>query len=398
MPNLCPSLLRVVRTLTACLAVLCAPACTPPQAPAPAGAEGARAVDPEAAAPVAVPAPDGEPAPTVEEGSAAGEAPEPEPEVPAGPEPHVGPDGMLRPLTEAERALLTEFAEDEEPEVLNAVMEENQGTHFLYSDELHLYNFEPRLRGLGGAYIGVGTDQAWLFAGWQRAELAFLADYDPWVVALQRAYVAFLEVSEDAATFRSWWSQGRQSEGVALLSERWADRSDLPLILHVYRHARSRVSGRLARIPAMTRDHGTPTFLTDPDQYRWVRSLVQTGRVRPMVGNLLADRGWRNAGAAAQALGIPIRNAYLSNAEDYWGYSDVFRDNMRALYADERSLVSRTRATKPRNGDYRYQQQPLQNFVRWLDSGTRSCRTMWGYAPVGENEFPITFFEREPSP
>jgi hypothetical protein len=87
---------------------------------------------------------------------------------------------------------------------------------------------------------------------------------------------------------------------------------------------------------------------------------------------------------------------YISNAEDYWAYPEQFRVNMRALPFDEQSIISRARASKPRNGDYRYMQQPALNFVRWLDAGVGSCRRMWGYAAIREDEFPITWFTEEP--
>jgi hypothetical protein len=304
------------------------------------------------------------------------------------------PDGTIRPLTEAQLAIFLGFAEDAAPEVLDTVMEENEGQHFLYSDELHLYNFQPRMADLGGMYVGVGSDQAYLFMGWQRPTIAVLADYDPWISALHRSYLAFFERSEDRAAFRAWWSPDSSELAQQTLREEYADRADLDLILSVYRTARGKVNRRLGEISRM--GSITPTFMSDDAQFQYVRQLILAGRVRPMVGNLLDSPGYINIGDAARRLGVPVRNVYTSNAEDYWGYSAQFRDNMRALPFDEQSIITRTRATKPRNQDYRYQQQPALNFVRWLDSGTRSCRTMWGYASVREDEFPITWFTEEP--
>lgn len=304
------------------------------------------------------------------------------------------PDGTIRPLTEAQRAVLWGFAEDAAPEVLDTVMEENEGQHFLYSDELHLYNFQARMADLGGMYVGVGSDQAYLFMGWQRPTIAVLADYDPWISALHRSYLAFFERAEDRAAFRTWWSPDSSELAQQTLREEYADRADLDLILSVYRTARGKVNRRLGEISRM--GSITPTFMSDDAQFQYVRQLILAGRVRPMVGNLLDSPGYTNIGDAARRLGVPVRNVYTSNAEDYWGYSAQFRDNMRALPFDEQSIITRTRATKPRNQDYRYQQQPALNFVRWLDSGTRSCRTMWGYASVREDEFPITWFTEEP--
>lgn len=313
----------------------------------------------------------------------------------ADPAPFLLPDGRVRPLTEDERATFWGSADDAIPEVLDAVLEENEGTHFLYSDELHLDNFQPRLDGLGGGYIGVGSDQAYLFMGWQRPELAWLADYDPWIAALHRAYLVFFENAPDIEAFEAMWSPDAADASRALLDAAYADRSDLELIQEVFRVARPRVARRLRAIRRMG-ESITPTFMTDPAQYEFIRQMVQAGRVRPMVGNLLAEVGYRGVGNAARELGVTIRHVYISNAEDYWAYPESIRVNMASLPYDERSLISRTRATKPRNGDYRYMQQPAENFVRWLQSGVGRCREMWGYQRVEEDEFPITFFTEEP--
>jgi hypothetical protein len=319
--------------------------------------------------------------------------PEPEPE----PEPtgFLLPDGQVRPLSDAERSVFWGSADDAIPEVLDAVLAENEGTHFLYSDELHLDLFQPRLADIGGGYIGVGSDQAYLFMGWQRPELAWLADYDPWIAALHRSYLVFFENAPDIETFEAMWSPDSAEESRELLNAAYADRNDLDLIQEVFRVARPRVARRLRAIRRMG-DSLVPTFMTDADQYTFIRQMVQAGRVRPMVGNLLAEVGYRAIGDAARELGVPIRHVYISNAEDYWAYPDSMRQNMAALPVDEQSIISRTRATKPRNGDYRYMQQPAQNFVRWLQSGVGRCREMWGYQRVDEDEFPITFFTDEP--
>ena len=98
----------------------------------------------------------------------------------------------------------------------------------------------------------------------------------------------------------------------------------------------------------------------------------------------------------AKKLGVTIRHVYISNAEDYWRYPETFRANMRALAGDEQTIVSRTRASKPTNKDYRYMQQSLDNFNRWLDSGIGRSRDMWRNRPIKEDEIPYTWFTKEP--
>jgi len=300
------------------------------------------------------------------------------------------------PLSDAQRAVFWGSTDDEVPEVLNAVKRENFDTHFLSSDELHQYVLAEKIEGIGGGYIGVGTDQCWLFMGWQKPSLAWLADYDRWVVALHWSYMAFFEHASSIDEFIRLWDRENRTEAIKILSKAYADREDRPLIIKVFREARHKVARRLRRIVSMGK-RKRPTFLTDPEQFAFLKTMIEEGRVRPLVGNMLSDRGYSGMGESAKTLGVVIRHLYLSNAEDYWSYPDVFRSNMRGLPADERSVVSRARASKPINKDYRYMQQPLRGFIQWLDSGVDRSRSMWKSRPIEEDEFPYTWFTTPPS-
>jgi hypothetical protein len=286
--------------------------------------------------------------------------------------------------------------DDQVPEVLNAVKRENYDTHFLSSDELHQYLFAEKIEDIGGGYIGVGTDQSWLFMGWQKPSLAWLADYDRWVVALHWSYIAFFEHASSIDEFIRLWDRENRTEAIEILSKAYADREERPLIIKVFREARHKVARRLRRIVSMGK-RTRPTFLTDPEQFVFLKTMIEEGRVRPLVGNMLSDKGYSGMGESAKKLGVVVRHVYLSNAEDYWSYPDVFRSNMRGLPVDERSVVSRARASKPTNKDYRYMQQPLQGFVQWLDAGVDRCRAMWKSRPIQEDEFPYTWFTTPPS-
>lgn len=61
-----------------------------------------------------------------------------------------------------------------------------------------------------------------------------------------------------------------------------------------------------------------------------------------------------------------MRVVYLSNAEQYWPYSQVFRDNLRSLPFDEKSQIIRTLSTFTINKDYRYNLQSGKLYQAWL--------------------------------
>lgn len=299
------------------------------------------------------------------------------------------------PLSDAERALFWGSEEDPAPRELNTILSENSGQHFLYSDELHLDKFHERIEGLGGGYAGVGTDQAWLFAAWQRAEFVWLSDYDPWVRALQRVYLVFFEEAGTPGEFLTLWDEEHEESSRRLFAEALSERDDLQLIDHVFRASRYWVHRRLLQIVEMGETR-IPTFMTDQEQYDWLQALVVHQRARPMIANLLEDQGYSGIGETARSLGVVLRHVYLSNAEDYWPYTANYRENIGGLPFDGASVISRTTASKPRNGDYLYQQQPAELFVRWLDAGTRSKRVMWPFQRVRHDEIPYIWFVDEP--
>lgn len=306
--------------------------------------------------------------------------------------------GSAGPLEGAARERFWGTTEDPAPELLNATREDLENRHYLYCDEINLHILYPEVAGIGGAYAGVGSDQAYTFAGWMRADLVWLTDYDPWIGALHRSYAAFFEAAETPDAFREYWSDASEEASLALLRARWADREDLELIVYVFRHARGAVSRRLRRIVREMTDANVPSFVSDAETYTYVRELVRGGRVRPMLANLLDTTALVEIGAASHDLGVPIRVFYLSNAEDYWRYPDQFKTNFLAQFFDERSVIVRTNATKPRNGDYRYGLQGGLNFQDWLRQDyVHRIRDIWVPTYVrDENHVPLDRIDAEP--
>ena len=364
--------------------------------PQPVATEQPAAVEPEEGSSAEV-EPDTEAAPAAEPAP----APEPEPE----PEPEVDPMDAVREavagrgaLPEAARELFWGSVEDDAPEVLNATRPDLEGRHYLYCDELNLQLWYERVRDLGGGYAGVGSDQAYTFIGWQRPQLVWLTDYDPWIRALHRIYHAFFEDAAELQGFRDRWEEENQADARAFLEARFEGDPDLELILLVFHEARFKVWRRLHRIRRMARAHDVPTFVSDEETYAFVRETVMQGRVRYMVANLLDDEALRAIGEVQRTLEVPLRVLYLSNAEDYWAYPDTFRENMRALHFDDSSVILRTNAAKRRNGDYRYNAQSATNFVAWLDQPyVERISDIWVRKWITEeDDIPSTFIDEAP--
>ncbi|MCC6622941.1 MAG: hypothetical protein IT385_16905 [Deltaproteobacteria bacterium] len=272
----------------------------------------------------------------------------------------------VEPLGPEQRATFLASAEDPPAKFLHGVSGQ-EGRHYLTGNEWNLHLFRQAVSGLGGGYVGVGSDQAYLFMGWQRPELAWLVDYDPMVIDVHRLYQAFFVAADSPAAFRALWDKENKVAALAAISARHPDDAELVARLDLLlRSARTKVIKRLDKVKEVVVAAGAPTFLNDAETYTFVRDMILAGRTRPMVADLMGKKGIAGIAESARALGVPIRVLYTSNAEQYWDYHDSFRNNVAALHRDERSVLARTLLTWDRNQDYRYNVQPLDNFVAWL--------------------------------
>ena len=286
------------------------------------------------------------------------------PTCPPGQTPCTCPPGQLAPLTPPQRAAFLATPPDPPPELLGGVTLARHDRHYLTGNEHALHAFYPQVRDLGGGYLGVGAEQGYLLLGWSRAELAWLIDYDPAVVEVHRLHQTLLAAAATPDAYLALWQAPGRREAIAIL--RAAHPEDPALIDH-YRQHRARVSKRLSELRLEMQDAGVPSYLADAADYAHVRQLVLTGRVQALCADLTRSGAVASIGVAARRLGVALRVLYLSNAEEYWErLPQPFRDNLRALPVDERSLVLRTLLTWETNRDYRYNAQPASNYRRWL--------------------------------
>ncbi len=279
----------------------------------------------------------------------------------AQPQPEVAQQLFLPagPLSSERSTTFAASPEDPAPEKLLGVSDKYEDSHFVTGNEWNLHVFEPHVRDLGGAYLGVGADQAYIIMGWMRPELAWLMDYDEHVVHIHRLHLLFFDAADTPERYLHLWSKEGRADALDLISRKFENKAERKRHLHRYTNSAGRVSRRLQRV---IKRISSPCYLTDARQYEFLRTMSQEGRIRPLRANLLVTGGVQGIADAARKLNIPIRATYFSNAEEYWDYGPEFRTNVRALPADERSLVLRTRGTWESNRDYRYIVQLLENF------------------------------------
>ena len=302
------------------------------------------------------------------------------------------------PLPVHQRVLFFSSQEDQPAEQLLATEKRLEGRHYVTCDEWYLHLLEPHVRDLGGGYAGVGTDQAYLFIGWQKPHLAWLFDYDPWVKYLHQVYAVFFREAETPEDFLKYFEYKDRKQIAKFLSEKLADDPDAKTIVRVFRANQDYIGRRLKRLIKTLKKQKVPCYLTDQEMYSFVRTMVLNGRVRPMVGDLLKDKGMQGMAKVGRQLGVPLRVLYLSNAEGYWKYPQQFKDNIISQFFDDRSVVLRTVAAKWTNGDYRYYVQIATNFQEWMKrEWVDSYRQVVPMRKLkGKGDIPVTVVDRDP--
>ena len=242
-----------------------------------------------------------------------------------------------------------------------------RNNHYFVSNEYHNQVFYRDAKPLGGVYVGVGSEQNYVFASWYRPDVMVLMDFDQMIVDLHAAYeVAFLK-APDVATFRALWGRKGRKLMHRHIQEHFASQPAVARgAWRAYRWARVWVSSHLRRARRRYLARGVPTFLTDPEHYAFIVRMLKEGRVRRVRGNLLGPRTMAGIGAAARELGLPVRLVYLSNAEQYFKYSTRYRSNIAALPFDDRTIVLRTLARNKK--EYWYVTQPGKTFKHWLQT------------------------------
>jgi len=274
------------------------------------------------------------------------------------------PPAQPGPIDSAWEQAFSSLAQDPRPPALV------RDTHYIISNEDNHYVWRSHLENRGGVYIGVGTDQNYVMAGWARPDLLVLLDFDQVVVDLHRVYRMLFLNSPTPQDFLDWWEDRSVRRVEDMITAQQTDAGTRDGMLRAYRTAHYSVPRRLRKIDAMYKPLGVRWFMNDLEQYRYLVELYRTGRVLIVRGDLSVGGAMASIGAAAQRAGAVVRVVYLSNAERYFPYTAGFRRSMLALPVDEHSLILRTRARM--NGSYEYIVQDANNFRRWLEWGKAS--------------------------
>lgn len=216
-------------------------------------------------------------------------------------------------------------------------------THYWTGNEDNLQLFHPHVKDLGGVYIGVGTDQNYLMAGWAKSDVLVLMDFDQSIVDIHGVYRAIFKTAKTPEEFLDLWHAKKRKTVRKLVKEEFKkEKRKKWAALKAYGTARWSIYRRLVRIRDQFKDLEMGSFLSDQAQYDHIRKLYLDEKVFRVRGDLTAPRAMRSIGKAAKAADLPVRILYLSNAEQYFTYKRAFRKNIKALPLDDKSVIIRT--------------------------------------------------------
>ena len=292
------------------------------------------------------------------------------------------PPDDVAPLTDAER----EAFDGVQAEVLR--LRPVDVRHWVNSNESDHALWFPTVSDLGGGYLGVGSDQNFSLFAAAGSSFVWLMDYDTVVLQANRIYRALILASVSPQEFLLRWSGFEKKVTESIVARAYADDADLPQLLALLDENFADAGGYFRRVASRAKDGAPGSWLADPDLYRRVRRMFETGRVRIVGGDLTKEMPRRIASAQSR-LGVPLRVVYLSNAEQYFAYGDAFRGAFAAMPFDERSVILRTvsRWLPDRSRHvWHYQVEPAAHFVEALRGGVERFSAMEDegtYAPTG---------------
>ena len=287
-------------------------------------------------------------------------APEPEPATPADP---------YGPVSDEVRARFAAIESDPKPPELT------RNSHYWVSNERSQFVWHEALSkvgGVGGAYIGVGTDQNYMLAAWAKSDFIVLMDFDQAIVNLHQAYKVFFAAAATPEAFLELWSEDKEAEGQKLIEAAYPDAQEREPIARAYKIARKLVYLRLKRLKRQYPALDIPTFISDQAQYDHIRKLWANGRVVAIRGDLTAAKTMQQIGYALQDSDMKLGVLYFSNAEQYFEYTPQVRRNILAQPFADNSLVLRTLGWQSHGfidgEEYHYNLQSGTNFAGWMQT------------------------------
>ena len=282
----------------------------------------------------------------------------------------------LPALSDAARAALASVRADPEPPALV------RNSHYWVSNEHNHQVWREAISDLGGALVGVGTDQNYLLAGWSRPEILILMDFDGEIAKLHELYGYLFSISATPDEFMRRWHKAYGEDTRALLRTHLESRAPAESAakwvasrLKIYTVTRALIDRRLRRTLSKYKELNIPIFLSDQAQYDHLRGLWAQGRVLAVRGDLTANSTMLDIARALRAAGVELNTLYVSNAEQYFELTPEYRRNLIEQPWGARGALLRTLGWETlgyidAEEAYHYNIHAGANLQAWMRKGT----------------------------
>jgi hypothetical protein len=212
---------------------------------------------------------------------------------------------------------------------------------YIETNEKRLDTFTDLIQNIGGAYSGVGADQNYDLIALAKSRWAFLFDYEPNVVRLHRVLKAVILGADSPEAFVAGFSAAGSDATMDRIADVWKDDPQMATYQRFFLGYRTRLEAIYTRQLKQRPEDARFGWLSHLDQYTYIRTLYQQGRIVALPGDMLAKTTMREVGRATRELGVPMRIFYTSNAPTSWGggITTEWRENVGALPFDDASLA-----------------------------------------------------------
>jgi len=231
----------------------------------------------------------------------------------------------------------------------------------------------PHLQGLGGAVIGVGSDQLYTMCAMADCGLIVSSDFDARIAWLHRMYTPMLQAAATPEEFVALLSDESAQATRELVARSLAADPDVERMLAHFDSQRAAWRAYLGRVMRNRWEGSATGWLGRADWYNHIRTLHAEGRVVGRTADLTSPAVFEQVGRVLSEAGVLVRLVYFSNAEQFFTYGDGFKANMRSLPTDERTQVVRTvrnRHVLPaESGRWHFMVHQFDDFVARIESG-----------------------------
>ncbi|MBK8259150.1 MAG: hypothetical protein IPK82_41650 [Polyangiaceae bacterium] len=238
-------------------------------------------------------------------------------------------------------------------------------THYVISNEDKPEVLRAAVSGRGGAYIGVGAEQSYLFAGWARADIMLLFDFDDWVVEINEVYAQIFTHAESPDDTIQLWGPDSRDRVKTWIIESAPNRTVADARIKVFTEAQPKIFYRLKWLKNKLSSPKVPFFGNDKAELDHIANLWRQKKARAVRGDLTAATTLSAFGNLARRAKWPVRVVYLSNAELYFPYEQgQYRANLANLPFDEKSIILHTQPIDSK--EYHYIWQNATEYTKWI--------------------------------